>query len=96
MSSDQDRGIEIKLNTIQAYKRVFDGPDGKLVLWDLIKSARLLTSAAGSDELDTYKNIGRQEIILQIMQTIEMDIERYVDFFKEMRKKEDYNAFKGV
>ncbi len=51
----------------KAYKAVFESPDGKLVLVDLIRRGGVLESELG----DFYT--GRRSVVLEIMQTLRFD-----------------------
>lgn len=54
-----------------AYRRVFDGPDGKLVLADILKRGRLLSvSVEPGDALTTGLNDGRRALALEIVQLL--------------------------
>lgn len=61
-----------------AYRRLFDTPDGKLVLADLLKEGRLFdVSVEAGDPLTTGLNDGRRALALVILERLrwsEMEI----------------------
>lgn len=67
--------------TVLAYKRVFDSPDGQLVLKDLMRCSNMNSSTVGADPYETYFNEGARSIVLRITKTTAMslnDIEQYL------------------
>ena len=76
--------------TILAYKRVFDSPDGKIVLKDLMKSCHMLSSTFDKDPYETHFNEGARSVLLRILRTIDMDMETLTTYLESLEQEEHY------
>lgn len=77
--------LEKSKKLISQYKSVFSGPNGRAVLYDLMKGNFLVSSSPhvpGSDST-TFKNIGKQELVLSILHLLKMDPEKYLQHVEE-------------
>lgn len=68
------------------YKRVFDTPDGKKVLRDLMNCSNFMNSTIGRDSHETYFNEGSRSIIIRILKTTNMSIEQIEQYVHELEK----------
>lgn len=59
---------------IEAYRRVFASPDGKIVLNHLCGHVcGISADAMTTDEKTTYKNIGRQRVALDVLSILNQE-----------------------
>lgn len=65
--------IKRAVATSRAYKAVFNSPDGRLVLIDLIKKAGILDGAHEEQDSANFHKNGRRSIVLDILATLRFD-----------------------
>lgn len=63
---DQLADLKRRLFLKESYVRVFETPEGQLVLHDIIRRSRLFSSPAG-DALSLARQAGRSEFMLEIL-----------------------------
>lgn len=56
-----------------AYKRVFDTPDGRIVLAHLMKTGHVTTPVAHGDSEQQIRNAGAQHLVLSILRFLNKD-----------------------
>lgn len=84
----QDKRTEKSKKTIAQYKRVFSTSDGRAVLYDMMKANFILDATPfvpGNSDI-TFRNLGKQEFVKQIMFMLKMDPE---EFFKLTQENEE-------
>jgi hypothetical protein len=77
--------IEKTKKVISQYKKVFSTQDGRAVLYDLMRGNFLTHSSPhvpGSDST-TFKNIGKQELVMGILHILKIDPETYLNHVAE-------------
>lgn len=77
--------LEKSKKLISQYKRVFSTPEGKAVLYDLMKGNFLVSSTPfvpGSDSA-TFINIGKQQLVMSILHLLKIDPETYLKHVEE-------------
>lgn len=79
----------VAAKTIRAYRRLFSTEDGKIVLEDLMKANFIGRSAIGNDTLQTYYNNGKRDLILQILQTCNLEEVQIERLIAEMNRQTD-------
>ena len=84
----QPKNLSLKQNTVLSYKRFFDSPDGERILYDLIKSSRMLHTTHDDNPHVAAFNEGRRALVCQIITTAGMDERKYIDFLANMQKLE--------
>lgn len=77
--------LEKSRKLITQYKRVFNSPEGKAVLHDLMRGNFLLESSpfVPGDEASTFRNVGKQEVIKGILHILKMDPEQFLNLVNE-------------
>lgn len=73
-----------------AYKRVFDGPDGELVLAHLAKVSYVFTSTfVQGDTHMTAMNEGQRRLVLSIMRQLNIDFKRLQELSQEIQDEQN-------
>lgn len=67
-----------------AYKRVFDCEDGAKVLDDLMRKGHVLNSQFISDPYAMAFDQGKRQMVLDILRTLNFDIEKFRKRLQEM------------
>jgi hypothetical protein len=76
--------IEKSKKVISQYKKVFGSPEGKAVLYDLMKSNFLIHSSVMAErDSETFANIGRQDLVKKIIQLLRIDPETFLQQMEE-------------
>lgn len=80
---------------LEAYQRFFDDPDGKTILYDLMEYGYFIKPPYDPDPQKTLLNLGRQELILYIIEQCNRDtadIYSFIEQQEEARKgaKDEY------
>ena len=77
-----------KKKLISQYKKVFSGPDGRAVLHDLMRGNSVIwkTPHVVGDTESTFKNIGRQELVVDILTILKMDPEKFLGLLAEQEE----------
>ena len=70
--------------TIQAYKRVFDSEDGKLILNDLMKSCHFMQSTYDKDPYETHFNEGARSVIVRILKTQNTSMDKVNELIRRL------------
>jgi len=77
----------VRSNTL--YKQVFGTPEGEEVLKDLMKSAGVLSSTYVKGDIhETLIREGERRLVLRILQTVEVDIEKFKALYEEISEEE--------
>ena len=86
-----DKSAEKKRKIISQYKKIFSSTDGRAVLHDLMVS-NFLTGASPhviGDSDWTFKNIGKQELVGDILRMMKIDPEKYLAIREEQEGEHD-------
>ncbi len=73
MDEQTNKVAKNSIKRIQAYQSVFSGPEGELVLEDLIKTHHLLGSTFDGDTTKTVFREGERNVVLRILKILKMD-----------------------
>lgn len=81
----QNEKQEKSKKLVSQYKKVFSTPEGRAVLHDLMKGACAVWKDAHvrGDSDSTFKNIGKQELIVDILRLLKMDPEQFLALINE-------------
>jgi len=71
------------VDLFNSYRTVFNTPEGKTVLYDLIKNNFVLAGVSSLEEE------GRRQVVLSIMKTISTNPEKFLDHIKQMREEQE-------
>jgi hypothetical protein len=80
MKNTEQERIDKSKKLISQYRKVFGTPDGEAVLYDMMKSNFIMwkTPHVPGDDASTFKNIGKQEVVKQIMHILRIDPEKLI------------------
>lgn len=82
------------LATISDYKQTFGSPEGRRVLYHLMKVHGFLqTSHVEGDAYSTAFNEGARNVIIQIMHKMRMDLKKMEDLINQEEEMEDDNEW---
>lgn len=81
--SRQRRVIERSVMKVQRYERVFSGPDGRAVLYDLIQASGMLSSPASLDTNQTMYRLGEQGMVLRILNYLKVNPQQLLERIEE-------------
>jgi hypothetical protein len=88
-SVGSDRRLKRTLALVQHYKDTFQSSSGKIVLFDLLKSAGVLgTSLVPGDPYSTHYNEGSRSVGLYIMKQIGTSEQDLLDLIERGKKHE--------
>lgn len=73
MLQDMLKKLSFKKDTMQAYQRVFESPEGKLVLRDLMKGCHFYETTFTGDAIETAYREGERSVVLRIIRTLKLD-----------------------
>jgi hypothetical protein len=62
-----------KLDKVASYQATFNSPDGKKVLYDLIKNHNILNSTFSKDPNEMILKEGERNVVLRIMSILKID-----------------------
>ena len=80
---------EIKYTKCLDYKKVFDSPEGKSVLYDLMRhSSFLKPTYVTSDPMASDRNEGMRELFLYILYQVELDPNDVLETIRENKEQE--------
>lgn len=74
---------------ILTYQRVFDSMDGKKVLQDMMNANHFKTTTMTNDPYQTAFNEGARSVILRILDTCNVSIEKLEEYYKRQEELED-------
>lgn len=75
---DQKKKAKRSLASVTQYQKVFGTPEGKKVLWDLMKSGGVLVqSHVAGDPYGTAFNDGARSIVLRILDKLKTDATQF-------------------
>jgi len=75
-----------------AYREFFTSDYGEEILTDLMRAAHFQHSTVGSTPYETYYNEGRRSLLLQIIQTAQLD-NKQINRLTKRIKEEDQQYF---
>ena len=81
--SRQRRVAERSVTKIQRYQRVFAGPDGRAVLYDLIQSSGMLSSPTTLETNQTMYRMGEQGMVLKILHYLKVNPQQLLERIDE-------------
>lgn len=81
----QNEKLEKSKKIISQYKKVFNTPDGRAVLHDMMRSGYMIwtTPHVIGDDASTFKNVGKQEFVKAILHILKIDPETYLKIVNE-------------
>lgn len=79
-------GVDDPFARSKDYKRVFGTPEGKIVLADIMRRARVLSTTFAKDPYETAFREGERNVALMILSEVKLDIEQT----KELLNEESY------
>jgi hypothetical protein len=73
---------------IRAYRKIFNGPDGELVLSDLVKISGLFSNAAvARDAVSTAFHAGRRSLMIDIIRLSKTSEERIIQKIENLENE---------
>jgi len=81
--------LKRKYAVVTSYKKLFDTPEGKTVLYDLMKKGFMLQPTHDDDRSKNDKNEGKRELVLYILTTLETDPNRLLDAMKAGQSEDE-------
>ena len=83
MAKKLEGKAQLKITILQAYQKVFESPEGKMVLHDMMKSNGMFSSTFHeSPHVMSYLE-GRRSILTDLISTLNKDSEMMYRLFKE-------------
>lgn len=79
-----DAAQKYQEKTIIAYKKVFESPEGQLVLHDLMRKHGVVGGTFQENANLMYFKEGERAVVFQIMQVIGVDIQEFRDSYEEI------------
>ena len=80
-----------KLDTLAAYQAVFSSPDGKKVLYDLIRNHHIIGTTYSKDPQEMALKEGERNVILRIMHFINTDPDKFMkDVEQSLQNEKQY------
>lgn len=74
---------EKQLAKLQDYRRTFESPHGKKVLYDLMRASNMLSvSHVRGDPYETAFREGERNMVIRILQVLKMDPKKLEEFIK--------------
>ena len=84
----KDPVLQLNLERMRVYKRVFNSADGQKVLFDLMSNNFILSGThIPNDPTSCHRNEGRRECVLAIMKLVDVDEDK---FLAVVRKQSAY------
>jgi len=77
---------QLKITILQAYQKVFDSPEGKMVLHDMMKSNGMFDSTFHEVPHTMAYLEGRRSILTDLVKTLNKDTEVMYKMFKEQEE----------
>lgn len=80
-----EKKVTASKKLIGQYRKVFKSPDGRAVLYDLMKGNFMVDTTpfvAGAPDV-TAKNVGQQEVIKRILFLIKIDPDQFIKLVNE-------------
>ena len=74
---------ERSVTKVHRYQKVFAGPDGRAVLYDLISSSGMLTSNHDANPNMALMREGQRNMVLRILAMMETDANQLLERIKE-------------
>lgn len=81
--ADQTEDKDPTGDLIRKYKKVFEGPDGEFVLRDLMVRFNMVGGTYSENPNIMYFREGERSAVRFILDTVEMDIQRYRELIQE-------------
>jgi hypothetical protein len=76
MATERDRKVATRsIKVLESYRKVFTGPEGEKVLFDLMKNHHVLSStfSGQTSDRDVFLREGERNVILRIMSILKID-----------------------
>jgi len=81
--SSSRRVAERAATKLSRYQRVFSGPDGRAVLYDLMQVAEMLTMNPDADTNQTFIREGKRQVVLRILAYLKADPKQLLERIEE-------------
>lgn len=84
----QDEKLEKSKKILSQYKKVFNTPDGRAVLHDLMRGNYMIWTSPHviGDDASTFKNVGKQELVKSILHILKIDPEKFLAIVNEQEE----------
>ena len=84
MASSQSKKMAARAVTkMSQYQKVFAGPDGRAVLYDLMQMAGMLTINPDTDTNQTFFREGKRDMVLRILTYLRADPKQLLERIEE-------------
>jgi len=96
MNEEKDQAIDVitrRREVVSAYQRMFDSPEGQIVLHDMMKAFNFFGTSASQDPYETHFNEGQRSVILTILGVLKTDSEKYAKHIQNIKENQDVNYF---
>lgn len=80
-----------KSRRVQTYQKVFDGPDGRWVLKDLMRRFHFFepTTVAGDPYGSRFLD-GQRSVVMDIQKTVATDLGKLIELYESLPEDESY------
>ena len=86
MAKKLEGKAQLKITLLQAYQKVFDSPEGKMVLHDMMKSNGMFTSTFHENPHTMAYLEGRRSMLTDLVATMNKDSAQMYKMFKEQEE----------
>lgn len=84
-----NRKITRESDLVEDYNKVFNNPQGEIILYDLMKRGYfLIPTSDARGEAHANRNEGMRELILYILTMLDKDSKEIIKIYKEQDKQE--------
>ena len=78
--------IQRKVDTAKTIQKIFDTEDGKLFLYELMKSTRFFSTTFDKDPYQTAFNEGARSVVSSLLDTLKLDTKELLKIVKEQEE----------
>jgi len=86
MAKKLEGKAQLTISLIQAYQKVFESPEGKMVLHDMMKSNGMFSSTFHDNPHTMAYLEGRRSLLTDLVKTLNKDSEQMYKLFKEQEE----------
>jgi len=91
LSSGMKKRVRRPVTQAIAYQAFFTSPDGKAILWDLMKNHNVIGSTFSKDTHEMALKEGERNVVLRILQILKIDVEELARRIDEGLKEDSSN-----
>ncbi len=73
---------------VKAYKHLFNLPEAKLVINDLMKRGNMMSPTMSKDPNQVFHSEGKRDLVLYILSNINVDNETLAEMIKDSRQED--------